>query len=395
MRLSPFPGGAARPRQYLFGRDEELEALERFARQVQTWQHPDVMCIIAPAGLGKTCLLKLLGRQLRDQGWFCGYSEASADATSSVIDLISDASEALPPAGPGARFRARLEEFSVTAGPVGVGLKLGAAADLTPYSRLTSVLRSLGRLAAQDNVGVALLIDEAQALSRTDLELLLRVIARLDDLPIALLLAGLPKIPRRLVLGDDDGSRTLQEIWYHPLKPLTGEQARGALTGPIADAGGRIDDDALTLLAGFSAGHPLGVQMLGSAAWNAADRAARGGALAIAVPHAAAAVDSVRAQLAVSVYEPVWSGCTKTERRTLRVLAEYERQPVIEHDFPAPYGPLYAQSVEVPGLDPYEVDAALARFAGNGLIYRGDSSRPMGFVVPGFCDFVRSARPRR
>jgi hypothetical protein len=393
VRLNPFPRGSVRPEQYLYGRSKHLEDIERFTHGVQNRQCSDVICFLAPAGLGKTCLLKLTRRQLQRKGWFCGYSEASSDATTSILDLLSDASDALPPEGIGAKFRARLEEFNISAGPVGLGLKLGSGApsETTAYSRLSRLLSNLGQLAVQAQVGVALIIDEAQALPRQDLELLMRVVSRLDDLPIAVLIGGLPNIPRKLIDGDYY-ARTGPDIWYCPLDPLTAKESRCALEAPVTDAGCSFQPEALERLVSFAEGNPLVLQMLGSAAWLEADRSATANEIpSISSDHAQSAIDSVRSQLTIAVYEPIWMGCADVERATLRAVA-LAGQNAETLDSPrltwAPRSMIPSASVPVRNL--YEVPDILQRFAGNGIIYPQKSINQVAirFVTPGFGDYL-------
>ncbi len=354
---------------------------------MQSRQCSDVLCFLAPMGLGKTCLLKLARRQLQQKGWLCGYSEASSDATTSILDLLSDASDALPPEGIGAKFRARLEQFNISAGPIGLGIQLGSeiGSDTTAYSRLSRLLSNLGSLAMQSQVGVALIIDEAQALPTKDLELLMRVIGRLDDLPIAVLIGGLPKIPQGLIQRDQH-ARTLPDIWYQPLYPLSVEESRHALEVPMVDAGCKFQPAALDRLASFSEGNPLVLQMLGSAAWLEADRsAAARKAPFISDDHAEIAIDMVRGQLAVSVYEPVWSSCTDPEKQALRALAERNN---VSLDSPRlTWDSLFGSTI--PGLSYGAIDI-LYHLAGNGIIWahRSPRGQPIEFVMPGFADYV-------
>jgi hypothetical protein len=175
VRLNPFPRGPVRPERYIYGRSSQLEAIDRFTYEVQFRHCSDVMCILAPPGLGKSCLLKFTRRKLQNEGWLCGYSEAGSDAATSILDLLSDASDALPPEGIGSKFRARLEQFNISAGPVGLGLKLGTgdSRDATTYSQLSRLLSSLGNIAAEAGTGVALIIDEAQVIPQGVLQSLL------------------------------------------------------------------------------------------------------------------------------------------------------------------------------------------------------------------------------
>lgn len=376
-----------RPERYIYGRSEQLEAIQRLTYEVQNRQCSDVICFLAPAGLGKTCLLKAARRQLQQKGWLCGYSEASSDATTSILDLLSDASDALPPEGIGAKFRARLQEFNISAGPVGVGMKLGDSdpGDPTAYSRLSRLLSTLGHLAVQAQVGVALIIDEAQALPRRDLELLMRIISRLDDLPIAVLIGGLPKIPRKLIDGDDY-DRTLPDIWYHPLNPLSERESRRTLEEPAADAGTSFQDEALQSLVSFADGNPLILQMLGSEAWLAADRLP---ASSIGLDHAKSAIDSVRSQLTISVYEPIWMGCTDAERAVMRAVTMSEPNAGNPGSSLLTWGSMFSP-ISVADVNRFEVPDILNRFAGNGIVYAQDSlSGPIRFVTPGFGSYLR------
>jgi hypothetical protein len=382
MQLNPYPRGSARPEKYLFGRANEIQAIENFTREVQTRQASDMLCFLAPAGLGKTSLLKLARRRLQRAGWFCGYSEASSDATTSMLDLLADAGDALPPEGMGARFRSRLDELSLTAGPVGIGFKLSASTDeATSYTRLTRLLSGLGRLALSGGVGVALIIDEAQALPSADIALLMRVVARLDDLPIAVLIGGLPRVPRRLTPSSDFAT-TQPSLWYDTLSCLGPEDSCNALVVPAADAGCTLDADALDLLTSFAAGHPLLLQMAGSAAWRAASPDANGDQVRIAARHAEQALGETAQQLTLASYEPLWAVCSPAEKQVLRLLAPLcrDRQGVqltelrtaVERDV----------DVDV------DVDAVFA-LAGNGVIWPLRSPRsPVQFVLPGFAEYI-------
>jgi len=375
MQLNPYPRGSARPEKYLFGRAAEIQAIEHFAHEVQTRQASDVLCFLAPAGLGKTSLLKLARRRLQQRGWFCGYSEASSDATTSMLDLLADAGDALPPEGLGARFRSRLDELSLTAGPVGIGFKLSAKADeATSYTRLTRLLSGLGQLAISGGVGVALIIDEAQALPSADLALLMRVVDRLDELPIAVLIGGLPRVPRRLISSSDFAS-TQPNLWYETLSCLGPEDARDVLVVPAADAGCTLDPDALDLLTGFAAGHPLLLQMAGSAAWRAASQDASGGRVRITAGHAEQALSEAARQLTLAIYEPLWAVCSPPERQVLRLLAPLCRD---------------GQGARLPELraagDGF-VDTVLA-LAGNGIVWFRSPTRPVRLVLPGFADYI-------
>ena len=373
VRTNPFSPGAVRLPPYLVGRASQWALIEGLANQIETEGHHSPLCFLAPAGLGKTTLLKQVGRELTQRNWLCGYAEASQDAALAIQDLLADARQALPPEAIGARFRARLQEFNVTAGPVGAGFKLGSLNDGTAYTQLRELLTSLGELAKLDQVGVALLIDEAQVLPSNALDLLFRVVNRLDDFPIAAIMGGLPNIPN--VIGN--GLRSAPYVFYADLDPLSSEDARAALAEPIAAAGGQCEPSALAHLVKFAEGHPLTLQMVGSSAWIAADRETSPEEVPfIQERHAAVAIDAAQSQLTLAAYRPVWARCKKPERRLLLALANSMGGVQSESDL--------LSNLKAAMTNPEKV---LDNLVGKGVVYAREEA--VRFVVPGFDEFVR------
>ena len=365
MRTNPFPRTAARPAQYLFGRRSVLKHLERAAHEVQTRQCSNLITILAPAGLGKTCILKHMRSQLQQQGWLCGYSEASPDASTAIADFLTDARQALPSGGAGAKLLARLQEFNVSAGPIGLGFKLGDSDNGTPYSRVLQCLTSLGDLAKRANVGVALLIDEAQALPTAELALLYRVINGLD-LPVMKISAGLPGIPDQLYVQPT----TVTPSFYLQLDSLKPEDTFSAITTPLIDNGEGIEKKAVNFLVDFAAGHPQTIQMVASAAWIEADeRTGDDDTLIISASDARAAIDTTLRQLSISAFNPIWNNCTEPEKLALRYTIDVATYP---HHIP------------------YKPRPVLSGLVAKGIIY----NNPIEFVYPGFRDFVSERMPQ-
>jgi hypothetical protein len=408
MRLNPYPRGPVRPAQYLFGRSAQLRSLERFAHDVKVGQRSDVICFLAPPGLGKTCLLKHTKKLLQSQGWLCGYSEASADPDTAIIDLLTDASDALPTEGIGAKFRSRLQEFSITAGPVGFGMKLGTSGDATIYSKFAKLLESLGETAQRARKGVVLMVDEAHVLPRRNLELLLRTVNHLDEFPIGVIIAGLPGIPSKIIYGHEDES-TPMDLWYEPLYPLGWNDAELALKTPSAEFGDQFQDDALDSLVEFAHGHPLTLQMVGSVAWLEASRSTpNDDPMIINSFHAEAAINSVRSQLTTSIYSPLWGKLREHEKAVLRSLANCEaagltlpyekpreKETAIEEHLQSSFT-IFRKKNEA--IDNAHKDGGdiLSELAYRGIIYCSVSAAHgslLEFVVPGFADFITLNEP--
>jgi hypothetical protein len=232
-------------------------------------------------------------------------------------------------------------------------------------------------MAQQERVGVALLIDEAQALPIGDLYTVFRVVNHLDWLPISAIMAGLPNIPHSL---SGKVPMSIVDVYFKDLDPLTPEGSRAALTAPVFDAGGEFEVDALDSLIGFAAGHPLTLQRLGFSAWSHADLDAPSDAPPrLQNHHASAAIDETRSQLEVSIYRPVWAQCDKARRAVLSALASSE-ESLSEYEL-------------LLGLKPAvkNPEKALGDLLGQGIVYMHEDA--VRFVVPGFDGFVRTRSP--
>jgi len=154
VRSNPFPRGAARPARYLFGRSEQVASIRRFFADVQAEQGADAVGLLAAPGLGKTCLLKHMQINLQEaNNWFCGYSQASPEPGTAISDLLTDVKGPPGSRRRGTGFRASLEEFSISAGPVVVGFKRSKPDDNTAYARLSEMLYSLGVKARKAGTG--------------------------------------------------------------------------------------------------------------------------------------------------------------------------------------------------------------------------------------------------
>ena len=197
VRPNPFNPGSTCPDRYLFGRTQEWDLVQRATSQIvaeNRKHHP--ICFLAPAGLGKTTLMKKIALDLQQKDWFCGYSEASPEASTALHDLLSDAEDTFPRSGLGKRLLRRVTGINVKAGPVGLDVALGSSDEATAYTRMVKFLSEKSHSAKRRHSGVALLLDEAQVLPRGPYESTHpRAIRRLnDDLPIILILGGLQKV---------------------------------------------------------------------------------------------------------------------------------------------------------------------------------------------------------
>ena len=366
MRPNPFNPGSMCPDQYLFGRTREWDLVQRATSQIvaeNRGHHP--ICFLASAGLGKTTLLKKIALDLRKKDWFCGYSEASPEAATALHDLLADAGEAFARRGLSKRLIRRVTGINVKAGPVGLDVALGNSDETTAYTQVVKFLSEKCRAAKRHHSGIALLLDEAQVLPSSHMNLLLRAIRRLDsDMPIILIMGGLSKVVNNI--GSKD--QTNPYVEYCHLGPLSQEEAFHVLNDPMVDARAELLPEASAKLTEFANGHPLTLQLLGSSAWVEADRQSLGDdVLTIQETHAVAAISNVRSQLRTSYYQPMWSSCDKREKAVLRALAS--------RDLSNPDS-LYRLMLES--------WAVIQRLEERGVI----SQYPLLFAIPGFEDFI-------
>jgi len=402
VRENPFPRGPERTARYLFGRSDQIASLERFVTDVWHDQSANLMGLLAAPGLGKTCLLKHMQRELKEKNWLCGYSEASPEPGSAISDLLTDAANTLDSRRGRGGFRDSLQGLKVSAGPVGLDFKLGNPDEGTAYERLSAMLYLLGERARKADTGVALLLDEAQAFPPTDLELLLRVVSNLMyrfSFPIAVVLAGLPDIPSKFIYTVRH-SHSGPDIWYESLYPLERDQAELCLKSPAVDAGYSFAPGVLERLVDFAGGHPLTLQTVGSVAWVQADWSTpEGEPLVISEANARSAMASVKAQLTTATFEPFWARFTETEKAVLYSLAEQEKTvPRSGYQKPGTkWDGSTGQFSWEPEIHPLEralwdvhpeARRVIRTFLDRGIIHHVERDGRLGFATPGFADFV-------
>ena len=377
MRPSFFTPGTPRPTRYLIARNEELSEITELTYRIRNGVSQPVACFLAPPGGGKTSLLKKIAADLRDQHWLCGYSEASPDPSTALIDLLIDAKEALPAKGLGSKFIAHLEQLELKIWPVGLTARVQDS-DKPPFKQLLHVIIQLGKFAKFERVGVALLVDEVQVLGGSAMGQLFRAINFIDDLPIALICAGLPNTPNRL-RNEDYGSSP--HVVYMPLRAFDRDEAEMALLAPVIDCGGRFERRAIAKAVQFVAGDPLIIQVLGARAWSEACREAKEESTVLVTDkHVTVAIEFVQKQLDIRLHNPIWSDMTYMEQQMAMEIAANSR---VERDIVV----RLASGLRID--DPEDI---LARFVRREIIHPTRADRPIKFVDPRFADFVNSGR---
>ena len=245
-RRGPFVPGQGKMPPFLAGRETEQAVIRNLLAWLEDKEAPGSdLLLYGPRGNGKTALLEWACREARDRKiGALTFSSKEVQSTQWLARRLS----MLP------RWLRPLRELSVWR----VGIKMS---DPEP-GRLSDVLARRAR-----RRGLVLAIDEAHTLAIGVGQQVLHAVQRLrgEEVPVMLLLAGTPDLPRHL--GKMDAS-----FWARssrlPLGLLDPDVAGDAVRIPLEAEGRSIADDALAQVVAESHGYPYFLQVWGDLLWD-------------------------------------------------------------------------------------------------------------------------------
>ena len=249
---NPFRPGAGQMPPYLAGREAELALADTGLRQLAGGTAPaQGILFYGPRGNGKTVLLEHIAARARDSGL---------------------RAEDLPPAAlrdEGQLIRSLRQRARLTGGRL-TGVQsgpLGATAERAEPSTDASDLFEAWIQA--DSAPLVVIVDEvhtvAPEVGRDFLDAVQN--ASSAGLPFFLIAAGTPDAPRKIRHAGTFAERAFERL---PIGRLDRAAAAQALVKPAEADGRTIAGNALELLVGESQAYPFFIQLLGSAAWEAA-----------------------------------------------------------------------------------------------------------------------------
>jgi hypothetical protein len=277
-RLNPYtPGSGVKPLK-LAGRDRELESFGVLLERLTDGQAERSLIYSGLRGVGKTVLLLEFETLAREAGWVCNDVEevGSGDFRRTFAEL---AYQMLLSMSRRQRMRARaktalgvLKAFSVGV-PGGFSTKLdveiasGTADSGDPERDLAALLVEIGQVARSGGIGAVFFLDEMQGLDPVALAAVCMSMNRVGQrgLPVALVGAGLPPLPRLLRAAKPYAERMFS---YHELDRLSDAEARTALIVPAAQLQVEYEAPAVKLIVDASAGYPHFIQEYGRVLWN-------------------------------------------------------------------------------------------------------------------------------
>ena len=254
-RENPFqPGAGARP-PVLAGRNTELALADTLLDSLERRRAPSRgLLFFGPRGNGKTALLDRIAERARKRGMRAESLPAAAFQHPEALrrELQENAGFA------GTRLR------GVTAAGLGVSTEPG------PVTQ--NAARLLAAWIGEGRPPLVILLDEAHTVEPAAGRIFFEAVqeATKRSLPFLLLAAGTPDTPRRLRKAGTFTERALQRV---PVGRIARSETLRAFLEPAIGAGFPMRDDAAAFLAAASQDYPYFIQLLGSAAWNAAGKA--------------------------------------------------------------------------------------------------------------------------
>ena len=333
-------------------------------------------------GVGKTVLLTNLSRNARARNWLVAQVEAGAGK--SLRESLGEALHgplvdlARPSAGKrlikglktALSFKASYDATGSWNLGIDVGDGPGGGADTGILETdLAKLINDLSAAAAEEGVGLALLIDEAQDLAPDELVAICAIAhaAGQEAWPVLLALTGLPSLPRVLAEAKSYAERLFV---FERIEHLTGDLARAALTEPAEAEGVQWAAEAVTYIVQETLGYPYFLQQFGQDTWN------EGAGPQLSLADARVGAANGRAALDHGFFRARWDRATRSEQRYLRAMAA-------DGDAGSGSGEVAARmSRAITSLGP-----ARASLMAKGLVY-APTHGVIAFTVPGMADFI-------
>ncbi|MCL2653964.1 MAG: AAA family ATPase, partial [Propionibacteriaceae bacterium] len=283
IETNPYSPGAGRLPVAFVGRQRELDVWAGSLRRIMAGRDARSLVLTGLRGMGKTVLLTNFAQTARDNKWLVAQVEAGAGK--GLRQLIAERFQAqlsdIARGGAGKRSATAIKSLlsfvrpsvDPMTGSWSFGLDFsgmpGGADTGILEADLGRVLTDLTEVAKERGVGVALLVDEAQALNKDELAAFCQTIqsAGQAQAPLLVALAGLPNLPVKLAEAKTYAERLFD---YHTIGALTPQESRDALLEPAAQEHVDWSNEAADLVLDSSHGYPYFIQQFGSDTWDAA-----------------------------------------------------------------------------------------------------------------------------
>ena len=386
---NPFAPGAGTPPPELAGRTELLGQARTALARVAQGKSAKSLMLIGLRGVGKTVLLNRIQQIAEEMGYKARMLEAHEDkklpelllpVLRSILLALNASQNVNEKVKRSLRvLKSFASSIKLKHGDFEIGLGLdpekGTADSGDLETDLPELLLAVAEAAASRKTSVALLIDELQYLSETELSALIMGIHKIGQrqLPLVLMGAGLPQL-----VGNTGRSKSYAErLFDFPvLGPLSADDARSAITEPITREGERIAKGAVNGIIAATKGYPYFLQEWAYSCWNEAEKSP------ISLADLDAATPKILNKLDESFFRVRFDRLTPNEKRYLRAMAELGPGPHRSGAIADLLG------LKVQGVAP--VRSSLIR---KGMIYSQQHGET-DFTVPLFDAFLKRRLPK-
>ncbi len=385
---NPFSPGAGSPPPELAGRDGILELARVLLGRVQAGRPEKSLLLTGLRGVGKTVLLNEMERLAQGAGYRTILVEAHEGKSLAVLlaphlrRLLFDL-DRIAGAGNKARrgiavLKSFLSAITIKVGDLDIGLDIepekGAADSGDLEVDLPALFTAVGEAAQERGTAVAILIDEIQYFSSSELSALIMAMHKMQQrqLPLVLIGAGLPILPG---LAGESKSYAERLFSFPDVGPLREADSIRALQEPVQAAGESFEPAALNEIFRMTRGYPYFLQEWGYQAWN---HAASSPISLQAVQESSATVSQ---RLDENFFRVRFDRLTPREKKFLRAMADLGVGPYRSGDIADILG------TKINTLGP--VRASLIK---KGMVF-SPAHGDMAFTVPLFDEFMRRAIP--
>jgi hypothetical protein len=386
--INPFSPGAGSPPPELAGRQGVLEQARVLLARVLAKRPEKSLLLTGLRGVGKTVLLNEIERMALAAGYRTILVEAHEGKPLAVLlaphlrRLLFELDRIAGAGNKARRGLAVLKSFvraiKIKVGDVDIGLDIepepGTADSGDLEVDLPSLFMAVAEAAQERGVAVAILIDEIQYFTSSELSALIMAMHKMQQrqLPLVLIGAGLPILPG---LAGESKSYAERLFSFPAIGPLPERDAISALQDPVRVAGEAFDAAALQEIFRLTKGYPYFLQEWGYQAWNHAT------ASPITLQVLRQTSELVSQRLDENFFRVRFDRLTPREKVYLRAMAELGAGPYRTADVADKMG------VKITTLGP-----ARASLLKKGMVY-SPSHGDMAFTVPLFDEFMRRAMP--
>lgn len=377
------PNAGSRPPE-LAGRDGELEQFRILIGRLSAGRSDQSMIIRGLRGMGKTVLLNAFEDQAESENFMTFYHELTPDSNL-IAEIARDVQAAMSrlklSVKAAEKFRNAISHLGTIklTGPDGFGIAVDLlkADEGTITGEVSQLFLALGEAARAKSTGVVFLFDEVQFVREVEYRSVVSALHRANqkNMPITLVAAGLPQIPR---LTGEARSYAERLFTFPFIGNLDAKDAEAAIVEPVRAQGVDYEKQALARALGWTGGYPFYIQQLGKHAWNIArDSKITLADVEQAIPVAQEALDT-------SIYEVRIQRTTDEEKRYIRAMAELGVGPYKSGQVAGKLGRKTA-----------DISVVRQRLLDKGLIYATEDFGHVDFTVPRFGEFMVRRMPFR